>query len=449
MKKLIYLLIAVAFLACSSDEDNNSNQETTAPEITLIGENPQMIFQNQSYVELGATAVDNVDGDISDNIEISSSVNTQVIGSYDVIYSINDTAGNSANVTRIVNVIEDTTAPVITLVGENPQTIFQNQNYAELGATAIDNIDGDISNNIEILSSVNTQVIGSYDVIYSVSDTAGNTANITRIVDVIDDNPVYLDDNGITVKARDWASYGDGGVINGTYYLVVSYNMLKDMILNGQDVSRIATTKIVQTRELFYGYSSFNQNIGNWDMSNVTDMKFMFRDADAFNQDIGSWDVSNATDMNGMFISAESFNQNIDNWDVGNVIDMNGMFRNYTSVNSTFNQDIGSWDVSNVTDMRGMFGDTTVFNQDIGNWDVSNVTNMFGMFWDADAFNQDIGSWNVSNVTDMGSMFRQVNAFNQNLSSWDVNGVTSCLVFRDNTPQWTLPKPNFTHCNPN
>jgi len=52
-------------------------------------------------------------------------------------------------------------------------------------------------------------------------------------------------------------------------------------------------------------------------------------------------------------------------------------------------------------------------------------------------------------VTDMGSMFRQVNAFNQNLSSWDVNGVTSCLVFRDNTPQWTLPKPNFTHCNPN
>jgi len=106
--------------------------------------------------------------------------------------------------------------------------------------------------------------------------------------------------------------------------------------------------------------------------------------------------------------------------------------------------------LSNVTRiLRGMFGDTTVFNQDIGNWDVSNVTNMFGMFWDADAFNQDIGSWNVSNVTDMGSMFRQVNAFNQNLSSWDVNGVTSCLVFRDNTPQWTLPKPNFTHCNPN
>tara|TARA_B110000967_G_scaffold188703_1_gene211773 strand:+ start:393 stop:1079 length:687 start_codon:yes stop_codon:yes gene_type:complete len=226
MKKLFYLLITIAFLACTNDEDNNNNQETIAPVITLIGENPQIIFKNQNYVELGATAIDNVDGDISNNIMISSSVNTQTIGSYDVIYSVSDTAGNSTNVTRIVNVIEDTTAPEITLLGENPQTIVQNQNYVELGATAIDDIDGDISNNIQISSSVNTQVIGSYDVIYSVSDTAGNSANVTRTVDVVDDNPIYLDDNGITIKARDWASYGDWGVVNGEYYLVVSRKML-------------------------------------------------------------------------------------------------------------------------------------------------------------------------------------------------------------------------------
>ncbi|MDG1393259.1 MAG: DUF5011 domain-containing protein [Flavobacteriaceae bacterium] len=76
MKKLFYLLIAVAFLACTNDEDNNNNQETTAPVITLVGENPQIIIKNQSYVELGATAIDNVDGDISNTIQISSSVNT-------------------------------------------------------------------------------------------------------------------------------------------------------------------------------------------------------------------------------------------------------------------------------------------------------------------------------------------------------------------------------------
>ena len=35
------------------------------------------------------------------------------------------------------------------------------------------------------------------------------------------DNPVYLDDNGVTIKACDDASVGDTGVINGVTYTVV------------------------------------------------------------------------------------------------------------------------------------------------------------------------------------------------------------------------------------
>ncbi len=80
-----------------------------------------------------------------------------------------------------------------------------------------------------------------------------------------------------------------------------------------------------------------------------------------FNQDISNWDTSNVTNMSHMFSSAESFNQDISNWSVSNVNTMNYMFNNAKS----FNQDISSWDTSNVTNMNAMFSGAKSFNQDV------------------------------------------------------------------------------------
>jgi surface protein len=46
---------------------------------------------------------------------------------------------------------------------------------------------------------------------------------------------------------------------------------------------------------------TFNEPIGSWDVSNVTDVSYMFDGAKSFNQNIGSWDVSSVTDMGSMF----------------------------------------------------------------------------------------------------------------------------------------------------
>jgi hypothetical protein len=64
------------------------------------------------------------------------------------------------------------------------------------------------------------------------------------------------------------------------------------------------------------------------------------------------------------------FNQNIGNWNVSNVVSMQGMFQN-----SSFNQDLSLWVTSSVTSMSDMFRNNSNFNQNIGVWNISNVTN--------------------------------------------------------------------------
>lgn len=77
------------------------------PVITLLGGSIVVVEQNQPYVEPGYTAIDDVDGDITDQVEIDGVVDTAILGDYILIYSVSDAAGNLATpVTRTVQVVE-------------------------------------------------------------------------------------------------------------------------------------------------------------------------------------------------------------------------------------------------------------------------------------------------------------------------------------------------------
>ena len=74
-------------------------------------------------------------------------------------------------------------------------------------------------------------------------------------------------------------------------------------------------------------------------------MSRMFGNCETFNQPIGYWDTSSLTNMNAMFQLAYDFNQDLSNWDTSNATNIGFMFDRATS----FDQNLGSWDVSSVT----------------------------------------------------------------------------------------------------
>ena len=95
-------------------------------------------------------------------------------------------------------------------------------------------------------------------------------------------------------------------------------------------------TNVTDLERAFYGCSSFNQNIGSWDVSGVTNMNRTFFQAFVFNQPIGNWDVSNVTNMNRMLFQNTNFNQSL-NWDVSSATDMSVLLSGATL--STANYD--------------------------------------------------------------------------------------------------------------
>ncbi|SKB44628.1 BspA family leucine-rich repeat surface protein [Maribacter arcticus] len=241
--------------------------------------------------------------------------------------------------------------------------------------------------------------------------------------DVDWENDGTFDDFGVTGNiTHDYGTAGTFTVaIKGNFpHITFGFNSDQQKILS---IEQWGIQQWTSMERSFADCRNLNGNASDIpDLSMVTNMSGMFQ-ATPFNQDIGDWDVSNVTNMSSMFLLADSFNQNIGNWNVGNVTNMRDMF----GAAFNFNQDIGNWDVSKVTSMDGMFSSTEQFNQNIGGWNVGNVTTMDYMFSDARNFNQDIGGWNVSKVTRMHSMFAFAESFNQDIGGWDVGNVTNMV----------------------
>src|SRR5262249_54437579 len=120
------------------------------------------------FSDPGATASDLCAGDVSAQIQVTGTVNVNVVGSYTLTYSASDGHGNiSPSVSRTVNVV-DTAPPVVSLVGGDV-TVECHGTFSDPGATAFDLCAGNVSAQIQASGSVNVNLLGNYTRTYSVT----------------------------------------------------------------------------------------------------------------------------------------------------------------------------------------------------------------------------------------------------------------------------------------
>jgi len=167
-------------------------KDKTAPKISLKGENPKILNLNEKYIEEGASAKDNLDGDLTSKMKITGNVNTTKYGEYQIMYEVSDNSGNSNSKIRKI-IVKDVELPILELKGKTTVDILVGNKYEEEGYKATDNLDGDITSNVEITDKVNYNKVGNYEITYKIKDSSNNIVTKKRIINVVKKLLTYKD----------------------------------------------------------------------------------------------------------------------------------------------------------------------------------------------------------------------------------------------------------------
>lgn len=187
------------YTAFTMDEDTTKSDTLTATD----ADGDALTFAKVSDPAHGTLSID-------PNGNFTYVPESDYYGSDSFTYSVSD---GKTTVTQVVNITitdvaePDTTAPVITLNGENPLTLTVGDTYTEPGATANDDRDGAVT--VNITGSVDTATAGTYTITYTATDSSGNTAQVTRTVIVEETDNTAPTITSITLDSSDYEQLGE------------------------------------------------------------------------------------------------------------------------------------------------------------------------------------------------------------------------------------------------
>lgn len=213
------------------------------PVISLTGSEIGIACPGKDYVDEGATASDNYDGDISDKVKVE-------VGDNKLVYSVSDSSGNIGKIERSIE-YKDEDSPAIELKGNSTIYLYVGNSYNEPGYTASDNCDGDITDKVEVSGNVNTSSSGTYKITYSVTDSNDNSSSVERTVIVrkknvyntYGDGIVYLTfDDGPSERTREILNILDEEGVKATFFVCGANEYTKRAYNSGHTIALHSNT---------------------------------------------------------------------------------------------------------------------------------------------------------------------------------------------------------------
>lgn len=314
-------------------------RDTRAPLITLNEIPDFFTIPGETYVEEGYSAVDNVDGDITEKV-----VREETNGV--VTYMVTDDAGNTATVTRAIRYY-DSILPQILLTGDDTVYMEAGSEYMEPGWIAFNNRDGNLTEQVQVTGTVDKYRAGTYPLTYTVTDSDGNVTEVIRNVIVEpkgipetiipDGNVIYLTfDDGPCAYTLQLLKVLEHYGAKATFFVVDSEypDILKQIVEDGHSIG-IHSVKhnyraIYSSPEAYFDDILTMQQI-IYDATGV--MTYLMRfpggssnTVSSFNRGIMSY-LTQAVEDNGF----RYFDWNVDSMDAGGAKEKEDVFKNVVS----------------------------------------------------------------------------------------------------------------------
>lgn len=222
--------------------------DSTAPELTLES-NKIDVCPNSTDYNLKYQAIDNYDGDITNNVV--KNIKDNIIS-----LSISDSSNNTTTKEVLIN-YQDIEKPNITLSGSNTSYLYLGSTYKEPGYKATDNCSGNLTNKVVITNNINNQKTGTYYVTYKVTDEYNNTTTVKRTVKVIANQTTEVKGNKIIYLTFD---DGPSAYTNELLDILKQYNVKATFFVTWQQPNYSSSIKRAYDEGHSIGLHTYSHN---------------------------------------------------------------------------------------------------------------------------------------------------------------------------------------------